>query len=47
MPVAAVTAFTDSHTRRRVEEVGFVGHIGKPVDFEALDRVIRKHLHTR
>ena len=46
VPVVAVTAFTDSYTRRRAEEVGFVGHVGKPVDFEALDRVIRKHLHT-
>ena len=46
VPVVAVTAFTDPYTRRRVEEVGFVGHVGKPVDFEALDRVLRKHLHT-
>jgi sigma-B regulation protein RsbU (phosphoserine phosphatase) len=45
--VVAVTAFTDAYARRRVEEVGNVGHMSKPVHFEALDRVIQKHLHTR
>lgn len=47
VPVVAVTAFTDSYTRRRAEEAGCVGHVGKPVDFGALDGVIHKHLHTR
>ena len=46
VPVVAVTAFTDPYARWRAEEAGCVGHVGKPVDFEALDRAVRKHLHT-
>ena len=46
VPVVAVTAFSDSNTRRKASEAGCVGHVSKPVDFGALDGVIRKHLHT-
>ena len=46
VPVVAVTAFSVSYTRRMIEEAGFVGHVSKPVDFGALDRVIHKYLHT-
>ena len=45
VPVVAVTAFNDSCTRRSAEEAGCVGYISKPLDFEALDRVIQRHLH--
>lgn len=44
VPVVAVTAFRDEDTRRRALEAGCVDFVGKPVDFEALDGVLRRHL---
>ena len=45
VPVVAVTAFCDKYSRRRALEAGCVEYVSKPVDFEVLDGLLRKHLH--
>ena len=45
VPVVAVTAFTDGHTRRRALEAGCVEFVSKPIDFDTLGGLLRRHLH--
>lgn len=44
--VVAVTAFSEGDTRRRAPEAGCVDFVNKPVDFEALGGVLRKHMRV-
>jgi CheY-like chemotaxis protein len=45
IPVIAVSAFTDKHSRQQALEAGCVDYVSKPVDFEVLGGVLRRHLH--
>jgi DNA-binding response OmpR family regulator len=45
IPIIVVTAADDA--RRRAEEIGAVGWLGKPFDIESLVAVVRRHLHSR
>jgi DNA-binding response OmpR family regulator len=42
---ACLPAFCDSHSRREALEAGCVEYVEKPVNFEVLDGVLRRHLH--
>ena len=45
VPVVAVTAFADSYSRQKALDAGCVECVCKPVDFAALDGVLRRHLY--
>lgn len=45
VPIIVVTAADDA--RRRAEEIGAVGWLGKPFDIESLVAVVRRHVQPR
>lgn len=47
VPVVAVSAFCDPHNRQRALDAGCVECLCKPVDFGALDGILRTHLYAR
>ena len=44
-PIVVITASEDA--RKRAEEIGAAGWIGKPFDLDALVRVVRSHIDRR
>jgi CheY-like chemotaxis protein len=46
IPVVAVSAFCDSHHRRKALEAGCVECVPKPVDFAVIDGLLQRHLQV-
>jgi two-component system, cell cycle response regulator DivK len=46
IPVVAISAFCDPHNRQKALDAGCVECVCKPVDFGALDGVLRRHLYA-
>jgi CheY-like chemotaxis protein len=44
IPVIAVTSFAMAGDRERLLEVGFVDYLSKPIDTEAMQQAITRHL---
>jgi CheY-like chemotaxis protein len=47
VPVVAVSGFCDANNRRKALDAGCVECVCKPVDFDLLDGILRRHLNTR
>ena len=45
VPVVAVSAFSDSGSKRKALEAGCVECVTKPVDLEKIDSLMSRHLH--
>jgi CheY-like chemotaxis protein len=45
VPVVACTAFTDRRSREKALVAGCADYVTKPVSFEVLDGLLRRHLH--
>lgn len=44
VPVVAVSAYCDAYNRQKALAAGCVDCVGKPVDFQLIDGILKKHL---